>query len=288
MAPRLIEDAHPGTFHDESNTRDLPVSDLPMDATTARELEFAARLLLLTRKTSASVHFANPNISSAFQPLEKSATTVDHNFHDDTDDSRLVVSRRSSWLMPQELEEIRLGAKRKCIELRTIQYQNCDLCMAHRKITLMLKSDFKNIVKLSATTPDDDLSKWCSFEDGRRGLERFASHAYNVLRNNDIYQTRMSVLQEQCTQREQGIHCPERIARVAQRASRRARTFARFFGAADANEAKKLASPKECSTPHAIEKREFLTPFSSEIRTTRERFPSNKKKKQAVSSRRSP
>jgi hypothetical protein len=278
MAPRWLEDMHmhPDTIHDESNIRDAQDSDHLPNVT--RELELAARLLLRTRgeTTSATVHFVDEKLPFSERALEKS-TTVDHDCLDEADDAR-SLTRRSTWLMPQELEKIRLGAKRKCIELQKVDYQNCEVCLAHRKITLMLKSDFKNIVRLTSTTPDEDLSQWCSFDDGRRGLERFASHAYNVLRNNDIYQTRNSVMQEQCSQREQGLYCPERIAHVAQKASRRARTFARFFGAADGNEAQKIASQEDFSTPQTGKKRQFSYPNPCEARQTVEQSPSKKKR----------
>ena len=69
--------------------------------------------------------------------------------------------------------------------------------------------------------------------DGRRGLERFASRDYAILRRSDITKTRQAVLGAA------KLRCDaDTIAHSAREASRRARTFARFFAAADADVAK--------------------------------------------------
>lgn len=141
---------------------------------------------------------------------------------------------RTKWYSNDDLAQIKLEAKELSNELRrSTNSQDTCLTTAHRKTSLMLKSDFKALVKLSPSTPDQDLTKWCSTTDGRRGLERFASRDYTVMRRNDIAKTRQAVFEAASSRQE-----PEAIAHAARDASRRARTFARFFAAADADAAK--------------------------------------------------
>lgn len=138
------------------------------------------------------------------------------------------------WYSMDELQQLKQEAKGYSITIRqSSTSQDTCLCVAHRKTSLMLKSDFKSLLKLSPTTPDQDLSEWCSYDDGRRGLERFLSRDYAAFRRSDINLTRTSVLEEYCKQRNTLLFDDEAVANVAREASRRARSFARFFAEAD-------------------------------------------------------
>jgi hypothetical protein len=175
-------------------------------------------------------------------PAERSTTVrfeleteVINPFPEDYTDEDVQVK----WYCMDDLQQIKQRAKEESNELRkSSKGQDTCLCVAHRKTSLMIKSDFKSLVKLSPSTPDQDLSEWCSYMDGRRGLERFASRDYAALRRNDICNTRAAVMQEYARQSEFYLSDPEAIANVAREASKRARTFARFFAAADADAAK--------------------------------------------------
>lgn len=144
------------------------------------------------------------------------------------------------WFSPVELQSIKRDAKDFSTILRrsTRSKETC-LTMAHRKTTLMLKGDLKALVRLSPSTPDQDIVQWCSVDDGRRGLERFSSRDYCCFRRKDVGTTRTKVLAEQTSQREMGIVDDVAIARVARESSRRARSFALFFGEADLQSAKR-------------------------------------------------
>lgn len=177
----------------------------------------------------------------------------------------------NKWYGQDDLHQIKQRAKEDSIELRkATKGQDTCLCVAHRKTSLMLKSDFKSLIKLSPTTPDQDLSEWCSYDDGRRGLERFASRDYAALRRKDICNTRTSVMEEYARQRELCIQDPEAIAIIARDASRRARTFARFFAAADAGASKTADQPA----------RRLPSRCQSEIRTISRCVPPRKRSKQ--------
>jgi hypothetical protein len=237
-----------------------------------RELESAVRVP--RRRGTAIVRFRDLSSPEVINPRPE--------YYDDSD-------VEIKWFVPQELQQIRHGAKVQSTELRrSDQNQDCYLCLAHRKTSLMLKSDFKNLIKLTPSTPDQDLTKWCAHDDGRRGLERFASRDYNVLRRNDITNTRSSVLNEQYIQREQGAACQEKIAKAAREASRRARTFARFIAVADANEAKRAAQqeqerkapPRTCSTVQmVVPARRLPSRCQSELRPVSRCAPPRKKSK---------
>ena len=141
------------------------------------------------------------------------------------------------WWGPEDLQLIRQNAKLTSARLRHhAKSQDCDLTMAHRKTTLILTADFSSLVKLPPTSPDQDLSSWCSRDDGRRGLERFASKVYASFRRRDVANTRASVLSEQARQRCEQIDDTEAIAQKSREASKRARSFALFFGGADSSQ----------------------------------------------------
>jgi len=166
------------------------------------------------------------------------------------------------WYSNEDLAQIKLNAKELSNELRrSTSPQDASLTEAHRKTTLMLKSDFKKLIKLSPSTPDQDLTNWCSYNDGRRGLERFACRDYTMLRRNDIANTRQAVLEGSRSKK-----TPESIAQDAREASRRARTFARFFAAADSEAAKTPAvSPGRRMPARCVSMRPGATtaPFSN-------------------------
>jgi hypothetical protein len=146
---------------------------------------------------------------------------------------------QTTWLSPSDLRNIQQQAKTTSALICHCAYvQDCDLLLAHHKTTLMLKKNFRSLVKLSPSMPDQDLAVWCSRDDGRRGLERFASKIYSSFRYRDVTSTRMSVIGEQSRQRIEGINDPEALAQVARSASCRARTFALYFGGADASQVK--------------------------------------------------
>jgi hypothetical protein len=140
------------------------------------------------------------------------------------------------WMNGEALANIKLDAKRISAVLRRISKQRgtCIVSHAHRKTTLMMKSDFRALGKLTPTAPDQDLAQWCMQMDGRRGLERFASSDFNVIRCSDVIATRKAVFDEQDRQRDFCVRPdPETLAKLACECSRRARTFARFMGVAD-------------------------------------------------------
>lgn len=151
-------------------------------------------------------------------------------FADDEDNIR--------WWTKAELEEIRQGAKDLSTSVRRTPGEGDDLTMAHHKTTLVLKTDFRGLARLSEGTPDHDLRKWCANDDGRRGLERYSSRDYSCFRRKDINSTRDNVLAEQKKQRSYGVVDERILSRVARDASRRARTFAHYFGEADAKQAR--------------------------------------------------
>jgi len=177
----------------------------------------------------------------ASSPLEQTRSTSTISFRPETEtinpepEYYTDEDVQTKWYSNEDLAQIKFSAKELSNELRrSTSPQDTTLTIAHRKTSLMLKSDFKALVKLSPTTPDQDLIQWCSYTDGRRGLERFASRDYAVLRRNDISNTRKAVLQSV----KEGQDA-ETVAQLAREASRRARTFSRFFAAADADAAKK-------------------------------------------------
>ena len=157
-------------------------------------------------------------------------------YYDETDQA-------IKWWTSDELQSIRQEAKDTASDLRCKSAANTSACcitLAHRKTTLMLSSDFKSLTKLSRTTPDQDLHQWCSWNDGRRGLERFSSQIYWCFRRQDISNFRKGVVEETIRQKEMGISDPEMTAKLAREASRRPRTFALFMGEADALEASSI------------------------------------------------
>lgn len=144
----------------------------------------------------------------------------------------------TKWWGERNLLEVRHQAKEFCSKLRQGPLtHDCDLNMAHRKITLILKRDFNALLKLTRTSPDQDLSAWCGQDDGRRGLERFISKVYASFRKRDVAGTVGAVLEEQQRQRLAQFNDPELIAQASRTASQRARSLANFFGAADAKQA---------------------------------------------------
>jgi len=145
-------------------------------------------------------------------------------------------SRFIKWLSTTELQQIQHDIKVFRTQLcRHKHGYDHELTLAHHKVTLMLKSDFRLLLKLSRTLPDQDLFKWCAYNDGRRGLERFVSQIYSAFRQGDMVKTRQAVLIEQAGQRDAGLNDPNAIAKASQFASCRARSFAHLLAVADAN-----------------------------------------------------
>jgi hypothetical protein len=146
----------------------------------------------------------------------------------------------TKWWTAKDLKGVRRDAKVLSGDLRCRSagsLSSCFLSLAHRKTTLMLSSDFKSLMKLSRTTPDQDLHQWCAWNDGRRGLERFSSQTYWCFRKQDLSNFRIGVVEEHLRQKEEGRCDPDAIAEIAQESSRRSRTFSLFMGEADALEA---------------------------------------------------
>ena len=157
---------------------------------------------------------------------------------------------RTKWWAMDELNEIKTEAKAMSNVLRKgVKMEHCDLTLAHRKTTLILASNFKALMNLPSTTPDQDLQRWCHQNDGRRGLERFSSRDYCCFRRRDILNTRNTVLQEQARQSFEGMYDDEVMAKRARAASRRSRTFSLFFGEADAAEARRIQDAPERRAP---------------------------------------
>jgi len=141
------------------------------------------------------------------------------------------------WWSAEELQKIRQRAKTLCSRIRYhAKCEDYELITAHRKITLILTSDFRSLMKLSRSLPNQDLSIWCAYNDGRRGLECFASKVFSCFRTTDVVETREAVLREQVRQCRQGVNNPDMLAELCQRASRRARSFAHFMADADADQ----------------------------------------------------
>jgi hypothetical protein len=156
----------------------------------------------------------------------------------------------TKWFSSDELLQIKSRAKGfSTILRRSKRVEETCLTMAHRKTSLMLKSDYKALVKLSPSTPDQDLHQWCSHNDGRRGLERFSSRDYCCFRRKDVIATRTMVLEEQARQHCQGHFNEEMLANVSREASRRARSFALFFGEADSLEAREVGPAHRRAPP---------------------------------------
>ena len=245
MAPLLIQ----SSYHDSSeDVFSLWPLKMELDATVATS-EFRA---------PPAIRF--DNMDDIINPMPE--------YYSD-DDIRI------RWYTMDELQQIKQQAKEYSSTIRQSNSSQVScLCSAHRKTSLMLKSDFKSLVKLSQTTPDQDLSEWCSFEDGRRGLERFSSRDYAAFRRSDINLTRTSVIEEFARQRTMLFFDYEAVANHARDASRRARTFARFFAEADAGASKKTQRddiPPVRTTPSRS---------VSELRPASRRLPPRKRSKQ--------
>ena len=152
----------------------------------------------------------------------------------------------AKWFTGDELVDIKERAKGQSAAIRRAgPPEACSLTMAYRKTSLMLAGDFQALVKLPTTSPDQDLRHWCAHNDGRRGLERFASREYCCLRRADITKTREVALAEQRRQRECGQFDEELLAKLSREASRRARTFALFVGEADSKQTRPLENARK-------------------------------------------
>lgn len=144
----------------------------------------------------------------------------------------------NKWYSLEELSRMRAEAKMTTIRLRKLASllpeDACGLTMAFRKTTLMLHSDLKSLVKLPPTTPEQDIEKWSSMEDGRRGLERFISQDYANIRKMDLKLSRTAVVNESHRQQANHEANPEALSAISRASTKRSRSFALFMGEADA------------------------------------------------------
>jgi hypothetical protein len=138
------------------------------------------------------------------------------------------------WWTVEEMSYLKHEARELCATIRkTTPDHGCAVATAHEKTSLMLNKNLEALVQLSPSSPEQDLFRWGCKMDGRRGLERFASKSFAESRRQDVQDCRNAVLNEQQRQREKAIHDQEVLAKVARESTRRARTFALFFGEAD-------------------------------------------------------
>ena len=166
----------------------------------------------------------------------------------DDETSSSTPSTSECWLSQNEVATLQRNARDFSSEFREGKIDNDidkALIMAHQKTTLMLKNDLAKLVQLPRTTPVHDLAAgWCGKDDGRRGLERYASKKFATSRRWDLINYKMAVLLEQNRQRtaaaaKEGskkdmLLDDKLIAAIARKSSRRSRTFALFTGEADA------------------------------------------------------
>ena len=156
------------------------------------------------------------------------------------DESASPIPTSQLWWSQNEVSTLQRRAREFSCELREGKIDEDGdhaLLMAHQKTTLMLKNDLPRLVKLPKTTPVHDLAVgWCGKDDGRRGLERYASKKFATSRRWDLINYKMAVLLEQHRQRKIGKREIDEklIASIARKSSRRSRTFALFTGEADA------------------------------------------------------
>jgi len=147
------------------------------------------------------------------------------------------ISNDQLWWTREDLGRNKLLIKKIGYAIRKNRRKNkriCPLAMGHHKTKLVLKSDFRRLVKLPLTTPDQDLQRWCAHDDGRRGLERIASKEYHASQLKDHVDIQKMVSEEQKLQRKLNMYNPERIANICKEISKRSRTFANYMGEADA------------------------------------------------------
>lgn len=159
------------------------------------------------------------------------------------------------WWTPEDLDDIKRRAKEMSIRLRQqAKEKGCYIGMAHKKTSLMLTNNFPELVKLSPSSPDQDLGHWCARSDGRRGLERFASREYGICRKDDVLDARDAVFREQERQRKSHEQSSssmvpldaESMAKISKEKSRRSRTFSLFMGEADAQAAARMVAQERC------------------------------------------
>lgn len=170
------------------------------------------------------------------------------------------------WWSQEDLEDIKRDAKIMSLKLRKLaKERGCYVETAHKKTSLMLTNDFQELVKMSASSPDQDLRHWTARSDGRRGLERFACRDYGNVRKDDVLGTRAAVFEEQERQRKTMVSSPELIAKVSKAKSRRSRTFSLFMGEADAQSRTPMRT-KSKRTKRDISQHSSSTPVSKQQR----------------------
>jgi hypothetical protein len=138
------------------------------------------------------------------------------------------------WWSNAELSFMRKSAGDLSMLIRKVSKDGrCAVSTAYHKTKLMLQSDLETLVQLTPTTPERDLLRWCRKEDARRGLERWASKEYACERRQCIIDHVKAVVADQTGERDSG-EVAESLAKVAREHSRLSRTFALYFGEADA------------------------------------------------------
>jgi hypothetical protein len=144
------------------------------------------------------------------------------------------------WWSKAEMSFMKKSARDLSMLIRKVSKdRGCVVSTAYNKTKLMLESDLKTLVQLTPTTPERDLLRWCRKEDARRGLERCASKEYAYERRRRMIDHRKAVVTDQTGERDsEEVTDVESLAKVAREHSRQSRTFALFFGEADALAAK--------------------------------------------------
>lgn len=110
------------------------------------------------------------------------------------------------------------------------------------------------------------LVNWCNDNESPRGLERWSSKMHGYLRGKHVSEVKHAVLLEQSRQFLIDNRDEEEIARVAQRASKQSRAFARLLGAADAVVAHGVCSTKrkQCGDQDEVSRKiSRVSPLSS-------------------------
>ena len=195
-------------------------------------------------------------------PTKRTSLHLSVTFNDEVEivGTSVEPCEEAMWWNREEMARSRQASRELSAKIRdtndTKQQTSCGLTCAYKKTSLMLQNDLEALVRLSPTTPEQDLFRWCCKMDGRRGLERYASRYYAANRHEDIAESRRAVFQEQQRQRDEeqrwqdGDQQPAEtagfgldmdgleqkqclIAKVARESSRRARSFALFMGEAD-------------------------------------------------------
>eukprot|EP00549_Striatella_unipunctata_P009295 CAMPEP_0118709466 /NCGR_PEP_ID=MMETSP0800-20121206/22661_1 /TAXON_ID=210618 ORGANISM="Striatella unipunctata, Strain CCMP2910" /NCGR_SAMPLE_ID=MMETSP0800 /ASSEMBLY_ACC=CAM_ASM_000638 /LENGTH=241 /DNA_ID=CAMNT_0006613179 /DNA_START=163 /DNA_END=888 /DNA_ORIENTATION=+ len=143
---------------------------------------------------------------------------------------------RATWWQKEDYAVFKKTSKMIAMELR---YHNlADQCLrtaydraCSASIGFMADNEIEEYLR--NTKRDEDLVHWAQ-RPNRRGLERWASKKHGSAREVDSILGVKVLLREQRRQRNEEDYSPEKLARVAEKASRTARIFARMMAQADA------------------------------------------------------